>query len=168
MDRPDFRLGCDVTFEVPVVAFDERRVQVLVAAALFEAGAEPGDVIEVSVAFVDQERMRAANAEHRGLDEPTDVLSFPIDDLHERLGEDEPRVLGDLLACPEYVARQLEEGTTMQHDVDLVAALERCVVHGTLHLCGFDHERGDADAAEMLALEEHVLERVRGAGGRGA
>lgn len=164
MDRPDFRLGCDVAFDVPVPGLDERRVQVLVAATLFEAGAEPGDVIEVSVSFVDADRIRAANAEHRGVDAATDVLSFPIDDLHERLGEGEPRVLGDLLACPDHVARQLEEGSTMQDDATLAAALERCVVHGVLHLCGFDHERGDADAAEMLALEDQVLERVRSAG----
>lgn len=168
MDRPDFRLGCEVSFDVPVAGLDERRVQVLVAASLFEAGAEPGDHIEVSVAFVDAERIRSLNAEHRGIDAATDVLSFPIDELHEQLGPDEPRVLGDLLACPAYVERQLEEGTTMQADESLVAALERCVVHGVLHLCGFDHERGDRDAAEMLALEDQVLERVRRAKRSGA
>ena len=47
MDRPDFRLGCDVLFDVAVEGLDERGVQVLVAAALFEAGAEAGDVVEV-------------------------------------------------------------------------------------------------------------------------
>lgn len=163
MDRPDFKLGCDVTFDVPVVGLDERGVQVLVAASLFEAGAEPGDVIEVSVAFVDEERIAEANEEHRDVDGPTDVLSFPIDDLHEQLGAGEPRVLGDLLVCPAYVERQVTDGLTMQGDTDLRTALERCVVHGTLHLAGFDHERSETDASEMFALEQLVLDRVRGA-----
>lgn len=160
MDRPDFQLGCDVTFDVPVDVLDARRVQVLVAASLFEAGAEAGDRIEVSVVFVDEARIADANVEHRDVAGPTDVLSFPIDDLHEQLGPGEPRVLGDLLVCPAYVARQVEEGLTMQGDPDLLAALERCVVHGVLHLAGFDHERGDLEAEEMFALEQLVLDRV--------
>lgn len=162
MDRPDFQLSCDVAFDEPVEELDDRRVQVLVAAALFEAGVEPGDRIEISVTMCDEQRIRAANAEHRGIAEPTDVLSFPIDDLHEQLGADEPRVLGDLLVCPGYVEQQLADGTTMQGDTTLVAALERCIVHGVLHLCDFDHERSDADAEEMFALEQLVLDRVHG------
>ena len=152
-----------MSFDVPVDGLDERRVQVLVAASLFEAGAEPGDLIEVSVAFVDEARIAEANVEHRDVDGPTDVLSFPIDDLLEQLGPGEPRVLGDLLVCPSYVEHQVAEGLTMQGDPDLTTALERCVVHGTLHLCGFDHERSDLDAEEMFALEQLVLDRVRGA-----
>lgn len=162
MDRPDFRLACDVAFDVPAAGLDERRVQVLVAASLFEAGAEPGDVIEVSVAFVDEERIAEVNAEHREVAGPTDVLSFPIDHLHVPLGAGEPRLLGDLLVCPAYVERQVAEGLTMQGDDDLRLALERCIVHGALHLCGFDHERSDADAQEMFALEQLVLDRVQG------
>ncbi len=164
MDRPDFKMVCDVAFDVPVDGLDERRVQVLVAASMFEAGAEPGDMIEVSVAFVDEQRIAEANAEHREVEGPTDVLSFPIDDLHTQLGAGEPRVLGDLLVCPEYVTQQVADGHTMQADPDLTSALERCIVHGTLHLCGFDHERSDQDAEEMFALEQLVLDRVRGAG----
>src|SRR5688500_131321 len=107
MDRPDFKLGCEVSFDVPVAALDERRVQLLVAASLFEAGAEAGDLIEVSVAFVDEARIAEANLEHREVAGPTDVLSFPIDDLHEDLGGPGiPRMLGDLLVCPPYVERQ--------------------------------------------------------------
>lgn len=162
MDRPDFRLGCDVAFDVAVDGLDERAVQVLVAASLFEAGAESGDVIEVSVAFVHEARIAEANVEHRQVDGPTDVLSFPIDDLFEQLGEGEPRVLGDLLVCPAYVARQVADGTTMQGDDSVLAAVERCIVHGVLHLAGFDHERSETDATEMFALEQLVLDRVRG------
>jgi probable rRNA maturation factor len=165
MDRPDFQLGCEVSFDVAVDVLDEHAVQVLVAAALFEAGAEGGEAIEVSVAFVDEPHIASVNAEHRDVTGPTDVLAFPIDAWDAPLGAGEPRVLGDLLVCPAYVERQLAEGLTMQDDPTLREALERCIVHGTLHLCGFDHERSDLDAQEMFGLEQLVLDRVRGATG---
>ena len=79
--------------------------------------------------------MRALNHEHRQLDEATDVLSFPVDEGGPSAG---PRELGDVVICPE-------------HTEDLIEA----VVHGVLHLCGYDHE---TDAGEMLALQRRVLE----------
>jgi probable rRNA maturation factor len=165
VDRPDFQLACDVVFDVMVDGLDTRRVQVLVATTLFEAGVEPDDRIEMSVSMCDEQRIAEMNLEHREVDGPTDVLSFPIDGLHDRLGPDEPRALGDLLVCPVYVERQIADDTTMQGDATLVAALERCIVHGVLHLCDFDHERSDEDAEEMFALEQLVLDRVRGTSG---
>jgi probable rRNA maturation factor len=86
------------------------------------------------VALVDAEAIRALNREHRMLDRPTDVLSFPVDEDGPSAG---PRELGDVVICPE-------------HTEDLIEA----VVHGVLHLCGHDHE---ADAGEMLALQRRVL-----------
>jgi probable rRNA maturation factor len=84
---------------------------------------------------VDSERIRELNRDHRGRDEPTDVLSFPVDEAAPVAG---PRELGDVIICPE-------------HTEDLTEA----VVHGVLHLCGYDHE---TDAGEMLALQARVLE----------
>jgi probable rRNA maturation factor len=89
----------------------------------------------LALALVDEERIRALNREHRSLDSPTDVLSFPVD---ERAPASGPRELGDVVICPE-------------HTEDLNEA----VVHGVLHLCGYDHE---ADEGEMLALQERVME----------
>jgi probable rRNA maturation factor len=106
-----------------------------VAAALRAAGVADG---HLSVELVDEDRMRALNREHRGRDEPTDVLSFPIDEAGAVAG---PRELGDVVICPEHTA-------------DLVEA----AVHGVLHLCGYDHE---ADAGEMLRLQDEVVRRVR-------
>lgn len=171
MDRPDFSIACEITWDDAAQDFarraglelDDLHVQRLVAAALFEAGAAAGEVLEVSVGVCDLERIAQVNAEHRGVAGPTDVLAFPIDGLDVELGPGEPRVVGDLLVCPAYVARQVAEGLTMQGEDDLHAAIERCVVHGTLHLAGFDHERGERDAEHMLALEQLVLDRVRGA-----
>jgi probable rRNA maturation factor len=171
MHGPTFSIGCEVSWDDDarmVVAsggpIDDLHVRRLVAAALYEAGAEAGDAIEVSVGMCGEQRIADANAEHRGIEGATDVLAFPIDGLHEPLGGGEPRVLGDLLVCPAYVARQVEQGLTMQGESTVEAAIERCIVHGALHLCGFDHERSDQDAEEMLALEQLVLDRVRGAG----
>jgi probable rRNA maturation factor len=91
----------------------------------------------LAVELVDAERMRALNREHRGIDRPTDVLSFPVDEDGPASG---PRELGDVVICPE-------------HAEDLIEA----VVHGVLHLCGHDHE---ADGGEMLTLQRQVLESL--------
>jgi probable rRNA maturation factor len=106
-------------------------VERLVAISLASAGIEDG---HVAVDFVDADRIRDLNRDHRGKDAPTDVLSFPIDEEDDPIG---PRELGDVVICPE-------------HTEDLREA----VIHGTLHLCGMDHETDDG---EMLALQRELL-----------
>jgi probable rRNA maturation factor len=86
---------------------------------------------------VGEDRIRALNREHRGLDRSTDVLSFPVDEAGPASG---PRELGDVVICPEHA-----------HD------LAEAVVHGVLHLCGYDHE---ADDGEMLALQDAIMKRL--------
>jgi probable rRNA maturation factor len=108
-----------------------------VAAALAAVGVDEG---HLAVEIVDPERIRGLNREHRGKDEPTDVLSFPIDELGPAAG---PRELGDVAICPELC-------------VDMTLA--ETIVHGVLHLCGYDHETDDG---EMLALQAEVLESLR-------
>jgi probable rRNA maturation factor len=103
-------------------------------AALEAAGVDDG---HLSVELVDEERIRALNREHRGRDEPTDVLSFPIDGAGPAPG---PRELGDVVICP-------------QHTADLTEA----TVHGVLHLCGYDHE---TDGGEMLELQAAIMSRL--------
>ncbi|WP_205697764.1 rRNA maturation RNase YbeY [Conexibacter sp. SYSU D00693] len=109
----------------------EAEVERLAALALASAGIEDG---HLAVEFVDAGRIAELNAAHRGKEGPTDVLSFPIDELDEPLG---PRELGDVVICPE-------------HTEDLREA----VVHGVLHLTGMDHETDDG---EMLALQAELL-----------
>ena len=106
-------------------------IERLVGIALASADIEDG---HVAIAFVEADRIAELNAEHRGKDGPTDVLSFPIDGEDEPIG---PRELGDVVICPEYT-------------VDLREA----VVHGVLHLTGMDHE---SDEGEMLALQAEIL-----------
>ena len=102
-----------------------------VSATLAAAGLADG---HLSVELVDEGRIRELNRLHRGRDEPTDVLAFPIDGTGPSLG---PRELGDVVICP---ARAEDVG--------------EAAVHGVLHLCGYDHE---TDGGEMLALQREVL-----------
>jgi probable rRNA maturation factor len=108
-----------------------RRLCVLAAAS---AGVEDG---HLAIEYVDAERIAQLNAEHRGKNGPTDVLSFPIDGAAPHDGAE--RELGDVVICPE-------------HTVDLREA----IVHGVLHLVGLDHE---TDNGEMLALQAELLKR---------
>jgi probable rRNA maturation factor len=101
-------------------------------AAVAAAGVEEG---HLAIELVDEARIRELNREHRGRDAPTDVLSFPVDFAAEPAAG--PRELGDVVICP-------------AHTEDLVEA----VVHGALHLCGYDHE---TDGGEMLALQDRIM-----------
>jgi probable rRNA maturation factor len=100
-------------------------------AALDAAGVTDG---HLAIDLVDAERIRELNRLHRGIDRPTDVLSFPVDQAGPVIG---PRELGDVVICREYTADVTE-----------------AVVHGVLHLCGYDHETDDG---EMLELQDRVL-----------
>jgi probable rRNA maturation factor len=122
------------------VAVDEARLRRVLAAALAAEGVDDGDV---GVAVVGEPEMAELNAAHRGKAEPTDVLSFPLDG-RDPLPADVPRQLGDLVICP---ARAEADGT----------ALDVLMVHGALHLLGWDHE---TDAGEMLVRQAAVLEEV--------
>jgi probable rRNA maturation factor len=99
--------------------------------AISTAGIDDG---HVAIEFVDEERIRGLNREHRGRDVATDVLSFGIDEAGDSAG---PRELGDIVICPACTK-------------DIIEA----VVHGALHLSGMDHER---DEGEMLALQSELL-----------
>ena len=91
----------------------------------------------LAVQLVGEGEIRALNRAHRNIDRSTDVLSFPVDEGGPSAG---PRELGDVVICPE-------------HTEDLIEA----VVHGVLHLCGYDHE---SDDGEMLELQRRVLEDI--------
>ena len=110
------------------IAVDERAVRELVRSVLVDEGVDAG---ALGVSFVDPEEMRALKAEHLGSDEPTDVLSFPIDG-REALPAGLPRQLGDAVVCPQVTGD----------------AWRKPLVHGLLHLLGYRH------GAEMEAREE--------------
>jgi probable rRNA maturation factor len=109
--------------------------QALCALALSSAGIDDG---HAAIEFVDEERIRELNRDYRDHDEPTDVLSFGVDEAGDSAG---PRELGDIVICP-------------PHTEDLREA----IVHGSLHLTGMDHETDDG---EMLALQAELMRWVR-------
>jgi len=113
------------------VEVDEGGAVELAGSVLRAEGIDDG---ELGISFVDRDAMRALKREHLGVDEPTDVLSFPIDG-HDELPEGVPRALGDVVLCPQVVGDEWQWPLT----------------HGLLHLLGYDH--GD----EMEARETELL-----------
>lgn len=111
------------------------RLRAAAEAAAAAAGLKDG---HLSVELIDSVRIAELNRAHRGRDEPTDVLAFPVDGGGPATG---PREIGDVVICPE-------------HTVDL----EEAVVHGILHLAGYDHETDDG---EMLVLQDRIVADLR-------
>jgi probable rRNA maturation factor len=129
------------------VAVDEERWRGFAAAALKKIGAgEMG----ATVVFVSDRVMRELNRKFRGRGATTDVLSFPVEQAEfERVAG---ATLGDLVISVEQAARQAEEnGLTLEEEI------AQLILHGLLHLCGYDHER---DNGEMNALELSLRRRL--------
>jgi probable rRNA maturation factor len=112
-------------------------------------------LVEISVRLSDDEEVHALNRDFRGKDKPTNVLSFPQvqADLLESLAnsDDGEILLGDLVLARETCAREAEE-----KGISLTDHATHLIVHGTLHLVGYDH-MDDASAAAMEALEVKAL-----------
>jgi probable rRNA maturation factor len=122
-----------------------------VAAALAEATVQPAAGAEVSIVLTDDARIQALNRQWRGLDKPTNVLSFPAADA-ETIGESAH--LGDIILAYETIAREAEaDGKTIADH------LCHLVIHGILHLLGEDH-MSDQDAEAMEAREVAALARL--------
>jgi probable rRNA maturation factor len=110
---------------------------------------------EVSLLLSDDATVRRLNASYRGRDRPTNVLSFPALELSPgawpRQAPSVPPFLGDIVLAEETVLREADAGGR-----SLSAHFSHLVVHGTLHLLGYDHE-GEADALVMEGLERQIL-----------
>lgn len=107
---------------------------------------------EVSVLLADDAAIHALNKTYRGIDRPTNVLSFAaLDDADEPIVD--PLLLGDIAVAFETTKREAEE-----QKISMADHLFHLIVHGVLHLIGYDHMT-DADAAEMEALEIEILAR---------
>lgn len=102
---------------------------------------------EVSILLTGDEGIRDLNLRFRNIDRPTDVLSFTMED---------ERLLGDIAVSVETAVRQARD-----FKVSLEEELGRLVVHGVLHLLGYDHVKGGTQARKMRAKEEELLERLR-------
>jgi probable rRNA maturation factor len=105
---------------------------------------------EVALSTVGAARMRSLNRRYRGRDKPTNVLSFPVQP-HPGAGSTQPQPLGDVVICPAVLRREARAQGKAER-----AHWAHLVVHGALHLVGYDHER-DADARRMERREIAVL-----------
>ncbi|MSQ30685.1 MAG: rRNA maturation RNase YbeY [Dehalococcoidia bacterium] len=129
---------------------DAEHVAALLARVLGDEGVEDDSGLSVEVAG--DELLRELNREHRGVDAPTDVLSFAAEEGEAfPVAPGEPRYLGDIAVSVESVRRNAAEvGLSTSDEIDHV------LVHGLLHLLGYDHET-DEDEAAMRAREEGFL-----------
>ena len=114
------------------------------------------DDAEVSVTFVDNEKIRELNKQHRDIDRETDVLSFPAftDEGFEVNPENDAIILGDIVISLEKAKSQSEEyGHSMMRETAFLIA------HSLFHLLGYDHETPDEEK-EMFEKQENVLQRL--------
>lgn len=110
---------------------------------------------ELSILLVDDSRMTELNTNYRGINKPTNVLSFPMTD---DFPSSTPQLLGDIVISFDTAAREaLDLGRTLEDHLCVL------LVHGLVHLLGYDHERGEDDAAMMAAMEKKLLLQLNNA-----
>ncbi|MFD1781252.1 rRNA maturation RNase YbeY [Fredinandcohnia salidurans] len=149
------RLEIDFNDEIGEVKEEEcTLVQELLFLAADKEGVSEGT--EVSVTFVDNERIREINREYRDKDQPTDVISFAMEEMGEGelaiIGEDIPKVLGDIIISIPRTKEQAEDyGHSFARELGFLA------VHGFLHLLGYDHMTKE-DEEKMFSRQKEILE----------
>jgi len=144
---------------------DVPAVEALVARVLTDEAIE--DETVVTVLFADDAFLQALNREHRDLDEPTDVLSYAADAESEDAAvfpgmpedEDEPPYLGDIAVSVPTALRQAAAA-----DLEPSEEIAHLVVHGLLHILGYDHEEPEEDAAMRAREEGYLGPRIHAAG----
>lgn len=125
---------------------------------LLALAADPAD--ELSILIVDDRRMTDLNRIYRGKNLPTNVLSFPMTDEEEEEDGDLPRLLGDIVISLDTARREAAASGAGLDDY-----LTILLVHGFVHLLGYDHEAGEDEAKRMLALEQKILETIAASAG---
>ena len=125
-------------------SFDQASLVSLAQFALKKMEIHPES--ELSITLVDEDRMSELHAQWMDLEGPTDVMSFPMDEMVP--GESDPGVVGDIVLCPEFARTQAKNG--FEHEMYILTA------HGVLHCLGFDHVEKDEEK-EMFDLQESIV-----------
>ncbi len=146
----------DFVVEIEPEGIDVASLEALAGRVL--AGEGVADGIALTVLTTDDETLQDLNRRFLGIDAPTDVLSFP-EAAEAPLGPEGPPSLGDIAISVPTAMRQASE---LGHP--LGDELAHLLVHGILHLCGYEHEGGGEEAARMRAREEHYLGDITGHG----
>jgi len=125
---------------------DENQISSVAKFALAKMGIHPDS--DLSITLVDEAEMEKLHIEWMDLPGPTDVLSFPMDELKPFSAADGPGIIGDIVLCPEFAAKQAKS--------TVAAELALLTIHGVLHLLGFDHAEKNEEK-EMFDLQEKIL-----------
>lgn len=149
------KLEIDFNDEIGEIKEEEQTmVKELLLLAAETEGVKEGS--EVSVTFVDNERIQEINREYRDKDQPTDVISFAMEEMGEGemaiIGDDIPKLLGDIIISIPRAREQAEEyGHSFARELGFLA------VHGFLHLLGYDHMTKE-DEEKMFTRQNKILE----------
>ena len=146
-------LSLQQSFEAPTLVLKRAYVKKVIETTLRHI--ETQSDCEVGIACVDLSESHQLNLQYRGKDKPTNVLSFCSELPDEMAAVLQSFPLGDLVICIPVVLQEAEQQskTPLNHFTHML-------VHGTLHLMGYDHETSDEDAEEMEALEIEVLAKL--------
>ena len=134
--------------QVRRVTFDQARLDRQARAILSDVGEASA---ELGILFVGDQRMRSLNRQYRGKDRTTDVLAFAMREAPHSSSS----LLGDVVIAVPTAVRQAKEG---QRSLD--EELTILLVHGILHLCGYDHERSEKEARRMQRRERMILRSI--------
>lgn len=149
--------------DAEAAAVDVAAVETLVARVLTDEAI--ADETVVTVLFADDAFLQALNREHRDLDEPTDVLSYAADaeaddaEAFPGMPDDEPPYLGDIAVSIPTALRQAAAAS-----LEPAEEIAHLVVHGLLHILGYDHEEPEEDAAMRAREEGYLGPRIHAAG----
>ena len=121
---------------------------------IWQALKHDGARAEIGLLLLDETEARAYNRDYRGKDYATNVLSFALNEGESMFADTQDTLYGDLIICPQVVVKEAaEQGKPLHHH------FAHLVIHGTLHLMGFDHIE-DEDADQMEALEIELLRQL--------
>lgn len=146
-------LALQQDFQNPELVLNEVALAQIIDTALTHLDMD--EPTEVGIACVDLAESHELNLQYRGKDKPTNVLSFPSDIPEEILEMLDARPLGDLVICIPVVLQEAkdQQKTPINHFTHLL-------VHGVLHLLGYDHELGEVEAEDMESLEIEILAKL--------
>ena len=132
---------------------DEGRIKSIAKYSLDKLGIHPD--CELSISLVEESEMSSLHMQWMDESGPTDVLSFPMDELKPNSAAQGPGVLGDIVLCPSFAKAQAEQaGHSLQEELELLT------VHGVLHLLGFDHRESEEERI-MFAMQNEYLKGWR-------
>ena len=146
-------LSLQQSFEAPELVLKRAYLKKVIESTLRHIDTQSD--CEIGIACVDVDESHQLNLEYRGKDKPTNVLSFPSDLPDEMATILDSFPIGDLVICIPVVLQEARDQskTPIEH-------FSHMLVHGTLHLMGYDHETSDEDAEEMEALEIEILAKL--------